>query len=76
MVALGRGLETTPVFGIFRVTYMESFVFICGILVALGIAGYLNVREYLLWRDFLRKYGNEKPNPALNTDAVRPPRAG
>lgn len=76
MVASGRGLETAQVLGLYRTTYIEALVFICAVVVALAIASFLNIREYLLWRDFQNKYGNEKPNRALNTDAERSRRAG
>jgi hypothetical protein len=65
----GHALETVRVFGLYAMTYVEAFVLICAATVGVLFAAYLNLRDYLLWRDFIRKYSAKEPNNTPHTDA-------
>ena len=76
MVVAGRGLERTTLFGFYAPTYIEALVFVCVAASAVLVAAYLNLRDYLLWRDLERKYGGKKPNPAPQPDGREASRGG
>jgi hypothetical protein len=73
MVFSGRGLETMVMFWGGHMHYVSAFVLICAMGLAALVAVFLNVHEYLMWRDLQHKYGGGKPNPAMDGDTKLPP---
>lgn len=59
MVGTGRGLETYRSFWLVEFNWI-GFLVLCGALVlALGLAFFVRMKEYLQWRSLEKKYGSD-----------------
>ncbi|HJW04800.1 MAG TPA: hypothetical protein VJ548_16090, partial [Azospira sp.] len=60
MVLSGRGLETYRTFGLVEFNWLSFLILLAAIILAIVIAMFLRLREYLLWRSLEKKYGSPK----------------
>jgi hypothetical protein len=56
-VFTGSGLGHCCIIGGVHFNYMGAFVLVCGVVAALVIAGVLQFRDWLRWRNLERRYG-------------------
>lgn len=56
MLASGRGLETYRTFWLVEFNWLGFLVSCAAIVIALVVAAFLRLREYLQWRSLERKY--------------------
>ena len=69
MVFSGRGLDVMSFGWGGEMHYVSAFVLICAAAIAGVVAAFLNFREYLISRDFDRRYGRAKSNNTVDRDA-------